>query len=223
MKMKSVLSSLCIIVAATSLFIFACKTNVRSDGFKVSETESNTTLYINGDDSQLLKEYNEMLLQKGYQEVADQNYIDAVKRVKVEEVEIESPVALSALTVKKKQTYTKDDLYLLSHLIQAEAGSDFISNEHQQLVGQVVLNRVKSDNYPDTLKEVIYQKGQYQSTTNGQFDKATSKRAIKNAKLVLEGKVDCPDNVVYQAEFKQGNGVYKEIETIISTTYFCYE
>lgn len=230
MKIKSVLSVLCIIIAATSLFIFSCTTNVRGNDIKVNET-NNTRLYITGNDGQLLDEYNMALQQMKYQELTDRRFIDAVKNVKIEENKIEenkaeenkATVRSSTMSVKEEPQYTKDELYLLSHLIQGEAGSDFITDEHQQLVGQVVVNRVKSDKYPDTLKEVIYQKGQYQCTTNGQFDKNPSKRAIKNAKLVLEGKVDCPENVIYQAEFKQGSGVYKKIETIISTTFFCYE
>lgn len=222
MKIKSVLSVLCIIIAATSLFIFSCTTNVRGNDIKVNET-NNTRLYITGNDGQLLDEYNMALQQMKYQELMDQRFIDAVKKVKEKETNTTVKLSVKSAKVKEEPQYTKDELYLLSHLIQGEAGSDFITDEHQQLVGQVVVNRVKSDKYPDTLKEVIYQKGQYQCTTNGQFDKNSSKRAIKNAKLVLEGKVDCPENVIYQAEFKQGSGVYKKIETIISTTFFCYE
>lgn len=222
MKMKSVLSVLCIIIAATSLFIFSCTTNVRGNDIKVNET-NNTRLYITGNDGQLLDEYNMALQQMKYQELMDQRFIDAVKKVKEKETNTTVKLSVKSAKVKEEPQYTKDELYLLSHLIQGEAGSDFITDEHQQLVGRVVVNRVKSDKYPDTLKEVIYQKGQYQCTTNGQFDKNPSKRAIKNAKLVLEGKVDCPENVIYQAEFKQGSGVYKKIETIISTTFFCYE
>lgn len=222
MKIKSVLSVLCIIIAATSLFIFSCTTNVRGNDIKVNET-NNTRLYITGNDGQLLDEYNMALQQMKYQELMDQRFIDAVKKVKEKETNTTVKLSVKSAKVKEEPQYTKDELYLLSHLIQGEAGSDFITDEHQQLVGRVVVNRVKSDKYPDTLKEVIYQKGQYQCTTNGQFDKNPSKRAIKNAKLVLEGKVDCPENVIYQAEFKQGSGVYKKIETIISTTFFCYE
>jgi len=223
--MKSELSWLCIIIAATSLFVFACKTNVRGDDLKVSETENNTRLYIRGDDNQLLDEYNMALQQMEYQKLMDQRFIDTVKKVKVEEKETNAIVKLSVkpVKVKEKPKYTEEDLYWLSHVIEGEGGSDFITDEHQQLIGCVVKNRVNNSSYPDTIKDVITQEGQYQSESGGKFKVKASKRAIKNAKLVLDGKVDCPDNVIYQAEFKQGSGVYKKIETIISTTFFCYE
>lgn len=125
-----------------------------------------------------------------------------------------------------KLTYTDEELYLLSHLINGEAGCSWFSEEHRQLVGLVVLNRVKSDRFPNSLKEVIFQIGQYKCTWDGNFDVQPSEKSIESAKKVLSGDtiVECPENVVFQAEFKQGSGVYKSIyDKILNTTiYFCY-
>lgn len=114
---------------------------------------------------------------------------------------------------------------LLAKLINAEAGEG-CSVEHNQLVGCVVMNRVKDSRFPNTIKGVIYQKGQYSSVNSKKFNQYPSQIAINAAKAVLNSKVGCPTSVIYQANFKQGNGIYKvcRMNTAYysSTTYFCY-
>lgn len=109
--------------------------------------------------------------------------------------------------------------YLLARLVYAEAGSE--SDEHQQAVASVVLNRMNSDKFPDSINEVIYQRNplQYACIEDGNIDKIPDERAIKNAYYIWDNGSILPDNVLYQAEFKQGSGVYKKI----GNTYFCYE
>lgn len=122
--------------------------------------------------------------------------------------------------VAKSAPYTEEELDMLSRVIFAEAGSDCISDEHQQLVGAVVLNRIADLRFPDTMKEVIWAKGQYACIQNGTYWLKPSERAIENARKVLSGEVITPTNLVFQAEFIQGE-VYKTFETPYSTTYFC--
>lgn len=59
--------------------------------------------------------------------------------------------------------YSADDFYELSHIIQAEAG--YCERDMMIGVGSVVLNRVKSDKYPNTVYEVIHQPGQYSTVS----------------------------------------------------------
>lgn len=121
-------------------------------------------------------------------------------------------------------SYTEEELDLLARIINAEAGSSWIPDEVQLYVGSVVLNRVKSDRFPDTIKDVIYQKGQYSPTWNGSINKKPSQRAIDNAKYLLENGSVLPDGVVFQANFRQGSSVYYKYydKTLGTTTYFCY-
>lgn len=138
-----------------------------------------------------------------------------------------SSVKTSAPKVKEEinKSYSENDLMLLAKVINAEAGS--VSDKHQQLVGCVVMNRVNSANFPNSIHDVVYQKPtQYACAWDNSFKKKVSDRALKNAKLVLEGKIKSPYNLVWQAEFKQGNKVYKKFRTKVgknkySTTYFC--
>ena len=107
--------------------------------------------------------------------------------------------------------YTQSDLDLLSRIVYAEAGSDWLSDEHQRAVASVVLNRVADSRFPNTISGVIYQKGQYGCVYNGMINRTPNQRAIDNAKYVLENGVTTPTNVVWQAQFKQGNGLWKNI------------
>lgn len=60
------------------------------------------------------------------------------------------------------------DRYLLAKIAMAEAEGEDV--EGKMLVIRVVLNRVASDEFPDTIEEVIYQDGQFTPITNGRFD-----------------------------------------------------
>ena len=105
---------------------------------------------------------------------------------------------------------------MLSHLIMGEAGGE--SDTCQLYVGSVVLNRMKHKNFPNTMKEVIFQKGQYACTWDGNYNKTPTDKCIQNAKKLLEYGSVLPDNVIWQAGFKQGKGVY----TVVDGAYFCY-
>lgn len=60
------------------------------------------------------------------------------------------------------------DKELLASLIFCEAGNQ--PYEGQVAVGAVVMNRVKSSSYPDTISDVIYQSGQFTPAMTGWLD-----------------------------------------------------
>lgn len=120
--------------------------------------------------------------------------------------------------------YTEEDLDLFARLLTAEIGSYWVSDEIQLYVGSVVLNRMAHNLYPDTLYDVIYQSGQYSPTWTGAINNTPDERTIANAKYLLEEGSILPENVVFQANFPQGDGTYYEYydEVLRNTTYFCY-
>ena len=61
--------------------------------------------------------------------------------------------------------YSQDDLILMAAIIQAEAGGE--SYAGQLAVGTVIMNRVMSNKFPNTLEGVIYQKNQFQPVRDG--------------------------------------------------------
>ena len=76
--------------------------------------------------------------------------------------------------VKKEQSkigsmdWDSDDAYRLAKIAMAEAESE--DTEGKALVMLVVLNRVWDDEFPDTIEEVIFQKGQFSPISNGRYD-----------------------------------------------------
>lgn len=119
---------------------------------------------------------------------------------------------------------TFDDLYLLAKIVHVEAGSSWIELEHKRLVASVVLNRIDSPEFPNTMKEVVYQRRQYGSAGTKYFaNLVPSKSSVEVALYVLQYGSIAPKSVVFQAEFRQGSGVYKQFSPAkLDTTYFCY-
>ena len=87
----------------------------------------------------------------------------------------------------KNPTSGADVTQLLARLINGEARGE--PYQGQVAVGSVVLNRVKSPEFPNTIAGVIYQKGQFSCVTDGQFDKAIDPKSTvyKAAKEAMNG------------------------------------
>lgn len=85
--------------------------------------------------------------------------------------------------------YTESDLLLLAALIQAEA--DDQSYQGKLAVGSVVMNRVKSSLFPNTISGVIYQSNQFACVSNGHLalilEQGPNDTCISAAKEVLNG------------------------------------
>lgn len=65
---------------------------------------------------------------------------------------------------------TEEDLYLLANIIYCEAGCEpYIG---KVAVGNVVMNRVKSNRQPNTIQGVVYAKGQFSPVRNGSLERA---------------------------------------------------
>ncbi|WP_394137167.1 cell wall hydrolase [Cytobacillus oceanisediminis] len=106
--------------------------------------------------------------------------------------------AAETLTYKKVEVNTKeasltDHLFikaeekrLLARLVQAEAeGEPF---EGKVAVADVVLNRVEHEQFPDTVKDVIYQKNAFEPVQNGSINKPASNEAVQAVETALVDK-----------------------------------
>lgn len=82
--------------------------------------------------------------------------------------------------------FTPEERDLLARLIHAEARGEPL--EGQIAVGAVVINRVKSDKFPDTITEVIYQKGQFSPIALGTMPKVPQESAVEAAERALAGE-----------------------------------
>lgn len=89
-------------------------------------------------------------------------------------------------------------------------------------VGSVVLNRVASDKFPNTIYDVIHQPGQYTCIDNGTFYNEPTWDVLDVTDFLLRVGSQYPPDVLYQANSPQGTGTYKTLSTSYSTMYFCY-
>lgn len=169
----------------------------------------------------------ESLRQQGYDESSA--YIQSTQAVWWEAQE-------EILAYQKLSQYTDEDIRILTTAVFYEAGHT--TDQLREYVAQVVLNRVADSRFPDTVKGVITQPGQYatkyatQAATdsilaadqqNGTSYYSLCQTAVKKAMM---GQVDMPSNVLYQANFAQGKGVWQSVYFnsgwYASTSYFCY-
>ncbi len=97
---------------------------------------------------------------------------------------------LSKSAVKQSLSkYTAQEIEMIQYVVQNEAG--YMSKRHKQIITEVILNRVKSKKFPNTIKGVLCQKGQFTSWVNylNKVKKPTT--ATKNAVVsALSGEVD---------------------------------
>lgn len=80
---------------------------------------------------------------------------------------------------------SNSDLYLLSCCVYGEARGE--SYTGKVAVAAVVLNRVKSSNFPNTVSGVIYQKGAFTCVSDGQINLGTNDECTRAAQDALNG------------------------------------
>ena len=93
--------------------------------------------------------------------------------------------------------YREDEVLWLARIIMAEAGGESLLG--QIAVGDVILNRVKSDLFPNTIWSVIFDRKygvQFSPVANGTIYNTPSFTATLAAKICLEG-VSLSDNAMY--------------------------
>jgi len=85
------------------------------------------------------------------------------------------------------EAYDDTDLLWLSRIISAESRGESLLGKIA--VGNVVLNRVANPTFPNTIREVIFQNGQFTPVKNGHVYDTPTEESIIAAKLCLEGAV----------------------------------
>lgn len=118
-------------------------------------------------------------------------------------------------------------LELLARAIYKEAGGDDCSDETRIMVGNVIINRMHNEWYPDTMEAVLTQYRQYNTfywtgviwdeRASNLSEKEAVERAYKCAERVLLGERLLPEDVVFQSEYIQGT----EIVAYQDGIYFC--
>jgi len=96
-----------------------------------------------------------------------------------------SAMGISSSSNNSSSTSNSSNVNLLAHLIYGEArGESYIG---QVAVGAVIMNRVKSSSFPNTIAGVIYQKGAFDAVSDGQINMSPDSSAKKAAQDAING------------------------------------
>lgn len=91
----------------------------------------------------------------------------------------------SASTAVTTSSSTSANQYLLARLVYAEARGE--SYKGKVAVAAVVLNRVRSSSFPNTISGVIYQSGAFESVSNGSIYNTPTDECLRAAKEAMNG------------------------------------
>lgn len=118
----------------------------------------------------------------------------------------------------------QENLDIIAKVIQHEADPAWCEWEHSVAVGAVVCNRVRSELFPDSVKEVVAAPGQYLPAYTRNFD-GTSRLAYLAAKAAMDGDHAVPEDAYWQDNKVQGKRIWRafvcDTGYFRSTTYIC--
>ena len=105
---------------------------------------------------------------------------EEAERIAREKAEAEAAEAAAAAEAEAEAAQQAEK-ELLASLIFCEAGNQ--PYEGQVAVGAVVMNRINSSSYPDTMEEVIYQSGQFSPAMSGWLDRVRANQGYTEAAM----------------------------------------
>lgn len=161
--------------------------------YKIKVEDENLEGYVKAEHTELDVTFKEAVSRKEEERLAE---LKAEARAKKE----------TAVKYRADVSYTSDDLKLLACLVHAEAGTQ--GYEGKLAVANIVINRLKSSKYPNSIKAVIYQSGQFSVARSGSLQKqldnyanyksTSQKMSIKAAKDALEGANNIGNRLYFQ-------------------------
>lgn len=98
-------------------------------------------------------------------------------------IEVETLVCEEITEEDLEEEIRFGEMELIAQLVQAEAGNQDLTGK--RYVVDVVLNRVDSEEFPNTVEEVIFQEDQFSVIKNGAFDEAGWNITEEDYKAVL--------------------------------------
>ncbi len=102
---------------------------------------------------------------------------------------------------------------LLARIIQVEAGYE--KYEGQLAVGSVIMNRVHSERFPNSIYEVVYAPGQFPPAHNGLLDRSVPNESVlKATKAVLNGVNNVEGALFFHNPKVSGGGFWNSLKLI---------
>ena len=140
----------------------------------VSQTSNNISSY-----TESISEAEEQARQIEADIESQNEDIEALEAKLAEEIRLSKLAANSKWRDISEVTFAEGDRYLLANLIYCEAGAEPYAGK--VAVGAVVINRVLSSVYPDTVVGVIYQSGQFSPVASGRLATALANGSANDA------------------------------------------
>ena len=142
------------------------RAQVEVEKSSVSGLVSRTSVNVAGKKNEISQAESEALAYEQQLQEQEEN-IKELQEQLAEEIRLSQLAAQSAWRDISEVNFAEGDRYLLANLIYCEAGAEPYSG--QVAVGSVVMNRVLSSVYPDTVTGVIYQSGQFSPVASGRL------------------------------------------------------
>lgn len=118
-----------------------------------------------------------------------------------------------ALLAHEAEPYSEEDFWLLAKITMVEAGYE--GYEGQLAVANVILNRVKDDRFPDTIRDVIYAGKQFPPAHNGLLDKSEPNESVlKAVKDALNGKNNVADALYFHNPKVSGGKFWSSLDVV---------
>lgn len=124
-------------------------------------------------------------------------------------------------TTSNTTKYSNSDIQLLAKVISAEARGE--SYEGQVAVGAVVLNRVASPSFPDTISGVVYQNGAFSCVYDSNWYQPVAESSQRAAKDALNGWDPTGGALYYYNPAKTSNRwmLSRTVVKVIGSHRFC--
>ena len=123
----------------------------------------------------------------------------------------------------EQEVLSFDQLYLLAQYISIQAGEPRLRDEQRLCAGEVLLNRMASPEFPNTMRGVLMQMdGEAAALASPQLTDLVPSRACIGAALrLLQGERLMEPSVVYQRKERQGEIYATFADKLLGFTYFC--
>lgn len=142
------------------------KAKVEVEKSRVSGLVSQTSTHISGKAGEISQAEEEAVAYEAKIKEQEES-ISQLKEKLAEEIRLSQLAAQSKWRDISEVSFAEGDRYLLANLIYCEAGGEGYAG--QLGVGSVVINRVLSSVYPDSVVGVIYQGGQFSPVASGRL------------------------------------------------------
>ena len=132
--------------------------------------------------------------EKQRQQAAAQTQIETLQKQILKETQEEEArkKAEEERRASRRIRYTDEDYQVLLRIVQAEAG--ICDKRGKILVADVIINRVLSKEFPNSVKAVVYEPSQFQPVSNG---------AINSVKVTAE-TIECVDRALDGEDYSNG-------------------